>query len=529
MKRLRYSLLVLIAFAFMVFGAQSVMAEEGTLDNVLKWRYENGTMTVFPLSPKAATVITIPAAINGIPVTAIGGFRDCYNLTSITIPDSVTTIQSCAFVECHSLRSITIPSSVKIIANNVFEYCISLESVTIPNSVTTIANEAFYDCRSLKGITIPDSVTTIDYEAFSDCRSLTSVTIPDSVTKIGDRTFWNCNSLTRATIPGSVTEIGKEAFGYYYDVDSQQLKKVSGFTIYGDFGTAAESYASENGFTFVGNPDDIGNAVKISSLEKEKYIYSGSENKPAVTLEYCGKYDGLKEGTDYTISYSNNVNAGTATVTVSGINHFNGSISKEFTIEPAELSVKIKPDKEKYEYTGAEIKPSVQVTKTSDNQLLTEGTDYTVSYSNNVNEGTGTVTVTGINNYTGTTSISFSIVKASQSGTEKQKETAKEKITITTKPSSVKAKVKKNKVTVSWKKIKKNKAGKKLLKQTKSIQVQYSTDKKFKKGVTTKNVGKSKTKVTLKLKRKTTYYIRVSYKGDNGYSKWSSVKKVKTK
>ena len=105
----------------------------------------------------------------------------------------------------------------------------------------------------------------------------------------------------------------------------------------------------------------------------------------------------------------------------------------------------------------------------------------------------------------------------------------KDPITISKTPSSVKAKAKKNKVTVSWKKIKKNKAGKKLLKKIKSIQVQYSTDKTFKQNVKIKTVGKKKTKVTLKLRKKTTYYIRVRYKGAKGFSKWSKVKKVKTK
>ena len=119
--------------------------------------------------------------------------------------------------------------------------------------------------------------------------------------------------------------------------------------------------------------------------------------------------------------------------------------------------------------------------------------------------------------------------------TEKESETIqlkkekKEKITIGKRPSSVKAKAKKRKVTVTWKRIKKNKAGRKLLKQIKSIQVQYSTDKTFKQNVKTKSVGKKKTKVKLKLKKKTTYYIRVRYKGSNGFSKWSKVKKVKTK
>ena len=111
-------------------------------------------------------------------------------------------------------------------------------------------------------------------------------------------------------------------------------------------------------------------------------------------------------------------------------------------------------------------------------------------------------------------------------------QTVTEKITISKRPASVKAKIKKkskSKVIVSWKKIKKNKAGKKLLKKIKSIQVQYSTDKTFKKNVKTKTVGKKKTKVTLKLQKKTTYYIRVRYKGSDGFSKWSKVKRVKTK
>ena len=109
-----------------------------------------------------------------------------------------------------------------------------------------------------------------------------------------------------------------------------------------------------------------------------------------------------------------------------------------------------------------------------------------------------------------------------------KKKASLEKITIEKTPSSVKAKAKKNKVTVSWKKIKKNKAGKKLLNKIKSIQIQYSTDKTFK-NAKIKNVKKTKTKVKLKLKKKTTYYVRVRYKAADGFSKWSKVKRVKTK
>ena len=102
-------------------------------------------------------------------------------------------------------------------------------------------------------------------------------------------------------------------------------------------------------------------------------------------------------------------------------------------------------------------------------------------------------------------------------------------ITIPKTPASVKARAKKNKVTVSWKKIKKTKKTKKLLKLIKRIEIQYSTDPKFTQNVLSKKVGKSKTKVTLKLQKKKTYYFRVRYVGAAGVSKWSKVRKVKTK
>ncbi len=102
-------------------------------------------------------------------------------------------------------------------------------------------------------------------------------------------------------------------------------------------------------------------------------------------------------------------------------------------------------------------------------------------------------------------------------------------ITISKRPVSVRTKVKKNKVTVSWKKIANKKKTKALRKQIKAIEVQYSTDREFKNNVGSKFVGKKKTKVKLKLERKTVYYIRVRYVGADGVSKWSKVKRVRTK
>ena len=132
--------------------------------------------------------------------------------TSITIPNSVTSIGSSAFSYCSSLTSITIPDSVTSIEYFAFSDCTSLTSITIPNSVTSIGNYAFWNCSSLTSIIIPNSVTSIGDGAFSNCSSLTSISIPDSVTTIGNSVFKWCESLTSINISKSVINIGKEIF-----------------------------------------------------------------------------------------------------------------------------------------------------------------------------------------------------------------------------------------------------------------------------------------------------------------------------
>lgn len=144
----------------------------------------------------SSTEIVIPSVYNGYPVTAIGfsvsympafeehgPFYGYSGITSVTIPNSVTTIGFCAFAECTGLTSIT-----------------------IPDSVTTISQAAFYGCTNLTSITIPDSVTEIDRCAFENCTGLKSITIPDSVTEIGDSAFGGCNNLTIYGAAGSYIE-----------------------------------------------------------------------------------------------------------------------------------------------------------------------------------------------------------------------------------------------------------------------------------------------------------------------------------
>ncbi len=134
------------------------------------------------------------------------------NLTSVTIPNSITYIGAQAFSYCRSLTSVTIPNSVTDIGRYAFECCSSLTSVTIPESVTYISEGAFWGCSGLTSVNIPNSVTDIGMDAFYYCRSLTSVTIPESVTDIGISAFKGCSGLTSVNIPESVTSIGNSAF-----------------------------------------------------------------------------------------------------------------------------------------------------------------------------------------------------------------------------------------------------------------------------------------------------------------------------
>ena len=181
---------------------------------------------------------TIKSVVIADGVTNVGSLcYGCKNLTSVTIPDSVTSIGSSAFSSCSKLTSVTIPSSVTSIGASAFYDCIGLASVVIPNSVTSIGASAFYGCSGLKDVMVPQSVldsqirnvfsssrssitniayssviTNIGSYAFSGCSGLTSVTIPDSVTSIGDNAFSSCSGLTSVTIPDSVTSIGSSAF-----------------------------------------------------------------------------------------------------------------------------------------------------------------------------------------------------------------------------------------------------------------------------------------------------------------------------
>ena len=242
----------------------------------------------------------IPSSLRSVTVTGgnilYGAFRNCSMLTSVTIPDSVTSIVDYAFKGCTGLTSVTIPDSVESIGSSAFADCTGLTSVTIGSSVTSIGSSAFSGCTGLTSVTIGSSVTSIGGYAFEDCTGLTSVyytgdiagwcgisfgdkdanplsyagklyidgqsvadlEIPDSVTKIKDYAFSGCTGLNSVTIGDSVTSIGSYAFSGCTGLTSvtigNSVESIGGYAFYGCTGltsvTIGNSVASIGDYAF---------------------------------------------------------------------------------------------------------------------------------------------------------------------------------------------------------------------------------------------------------------------------------------
>jgi len=135
-------------------------------------------------------------------------------ITDLVIPNNVTSISNRAFCGCDGLISVTIPNGVTSIGSSAFSDCRGLTSINVPSSVKSIGEHAFYGCCSLTSVTIPNGVTSIEFYTFAGCSSLTSIVLPNSLTSIENSAFEGCNSLVYATIPNDVTRIGSCAFAH---------------------------------------------------------------------------------------------------------------------------------------------------------------------------------------------------------------------------------------------------------------------------------------------------------------------------
>ena len=424
----------------------------------LKWVYDSDSATL--------TISGIGEMYNYSESSQVPWHDYCTKIESVVIGDNVTSVGDYAFIACTALTSVTIGNSVTSIGDDAFDRCENLTSVTIPNSVTSIGNYAFFFCTALTSVTIPGSVKDICNYAFYGCKSLANVTIESGVESIWYAAFAGIRASSIA-IPPTVTSIGKYAFGYS-QVFSNQVCIISGvenskaqeyatengitfkpvtlvdipsgqdFNYDGKehIGVSLEpqysvstNYKATNPGTYTVNVSlrencrwsdwtitdktvtwkiilvaDISSAT--ITLPDQTYTYNGSAFTPEPTVKYNGAT--LTKDTDYTVSYKDNTNAGTATIIIEGKGNYGGTKETTFVIDPVPISsaTVTLPD-QTYTYNGSAFTP--EPTVKIENDTLVKDKDYTVSYSNNTNAGTATVTITGKGNYTGTKVTTFVI------------------------------------------------------------------------------------------------------------------------
>ena len=217
----------------------------------------------------------------------------CRSLTSVTIPNSVTSIGGGAFRGCSGLTSINVDDgNTKYDSRNNCNAIIEkgtntllwgCRSTTIPNSVTSIGSSAFFGCSSLTSITIPDGVTSIGDDAFSGCNGLTSITIPNSVTSIGDDAFSGCNSLTSIKIPDGVTSIGNSAFYGCSGLNSVHISDLAAWC------KIPFSYSSSNPLSYAQHLYLNGKEIKDMVIPKSvtrigDYAFEGCSSLTSITI-----------------------------------------------------------------------------------------------------------------------------------------------------------------------------------------------------------------------------------------------------
>lgn len=341
MKKYRYIKLLLVLLLNNLSVGAHDFAKSGiyykitsSTENTVGVTYRGSSYDEY--SNEYSGAVTLPESVtyNGktYRVTSIGeyAFRDCTSLTSINIPNSITSISTydtfkgcsgleelilnvsqidlwfnknttikkvilgedvkiigrLAFFGCSSLTSINIPQSVTSIGSSAFEDCSSLTCITIPN-VNYIAEKTFFGCKNLTSVNIPKSVTSIGDDAFYDCRSLTSITIPKSVTSIGDDAFYGCSCLYKvinnSNLPLSVGSDSHGRIAYYSKIviEGSKLSTIGDFQFYTDKGIHyLTNYVGQS--ASVELPDNYNG----ENYEIFDYAFAGLSNPTIISIPY---------------------------------------------------------------------------------------------------------------------------------------------------------------------------------------------------------------------------------------------------
>ena len=304
--------------------------------------------------------IRIPDGVN---VLSESIFRSCYNLSNIKLPDMLSKIERGAFEYCVSLEKIEIPEGVTEMELSVFSHCESLKDIVLPAHIKYVPPYTFEYCTSLTELKIPEGVETIESQAFFCCENLETLEVPDSVTAIDNWAFSGCDKLTIRCYAGSYAE----SFAKYYEIKCELMaKKLSGCTF---------------------------------TVTKQR-VYTGKAITPTVTVK-----DGTKtlvKGRDYTVKCVNNINVGAASVKITGVGEYSGTITKPFKIIPKGTALK--------KVTAGTKQFTASWTKVTEKMKTQNITGYQIQYNTNKNF-TGTNKVLTVSGYGRTGGAVKSLIK----------------------------------------------------------------------------------------------------------------------
>ena len=334
------------------------------------------------------TNIVVPDTIDGRKVTVLGNstFQYCTqasDIESVTLPDSLTTIEKNAFYNCEKLKSVTIPQNVSSIGLAAFVEGLSESSLTeikvdpenpyfsekdgvvfskdgtklivfpsgrsgdyqIPDGTVSVGDYAFYYCVNVSSITVPGSVRSLGEGAFGNCSSLTKAVLNEGLEEIGEYAFQSSSGIRDLIIPASVKSVGKNGLRLS---SGCRIRVLSTDTVWADdaFRDSAliagkkdstlQKYAEDRGYTFVELSADNRIPLQNEWFEQitPEYEYNGKSHEPEI--ESSESAPELEQGSDYEVTYENNINAGTATVKITGKDIFCGTVERSFKITPDE-------------------------------------------------------------------------------------------------------------------------------------------------------------------------------------------------
>lgn len=407
------------------------------------------------------TNIVVPDTIDGRKVTVLGNstFQYCTqasDIESVTLPDSLTTIEKNAFYNCEKLKSVTIPQNVSSIGLAAFVEGLSESSLTeikvdpenpyfsekdgvvfskdgtklivfpsgrsgdyqIPDGTVSVGDYAFYYCVNVSSITVPGSVRSLGEGAFGNCSSLTKAVLNEGLEEIGEYAFQSSSGIRDIIIPASVKSVGKNGLRLS---SGCRIRVLSTDTVWADdaFRDSAliagkkdstlQKYAEDRGYTFVELSADNRIPLQNEWFEQitPEYEYNGKSHEPEI--ESSESAPELEQGSDYEVTYENNINAGTATVKITGKDIFCGTVERSFKITPDENGMHVCYFAENNEtylettFKGKKVEPEVVI------DGLVQGKDYTVTYVNNEKPGEARAELTGIGNYKGSETLYFTI------------------------------------------------------------------------------------------------------------------------